>query len=122
MHSIPTFHLPTNFRETVLPAKRSTWLCFFATLFMILAGASPVRAQVAASVTGTVTDPSGAPIFAATVTAKNLETAAVRIATTDDAGPYLLLSLPVGRYEVPPAKPGFPNPGPSGTHPVARHD
>jgi len=116
MHSIPTFHLPTNFRESVLPAKRSTWLCFFATLFMILAGASPVRAQVAASVTGTVTDPSGAPIFAATVTAKNLETAAVRIATTDDAGRYLLLSLPVGQYEVRAAKAGFQDAVRSGIH------
>src|SRR5260370_17910553 len=116
MHSIPTFHLPTNFRETVLPAKRSTWLCFFATLFMILAGASPVRAQVAASVTGTVTDPSGAPIFAATVTAKNLETAAVRIATTDDAGRYLLSSLPVGQYQVRAAKAAFQDPARTGSH------
>src|ERR1700758_4981210 len=107
MRSIPTFPLPTNFGETVLPGKRSAWPCFFATLFLILTGASPLRAQVAASVTGIVTDPSGAPISAATVTAKNLESAAVRTTTTDDAGRYLLLSLPVGEYEVRAAKAGF---------------
>jgi hypothetical protein len=72
-----------------------------------MAVAWQVRAQVAASITGVVTDPSGAAIPAATVTTKNLETGAVRSATTNDAGRYLVLSLPVGQYEVRVTKAGF---------------
>src|ERR1700732_2396099 len=86
---------------------RSAWPCFLAALLAILAGALPLHAQVAASITGIVIDPSGAPVPAARVTAKNLETAAVRNATTDDAGRYLVLSLPVGQYEVRVSKAGF---------------
>src|SRR5258708_30503909 len=78
--------------------------------------ARPTKALVAATPPGPVTAPPGAPISAATVTAKNLETAAVRIATTDDAGRYLLLSLPVGQYEVRAAKAGFQDAVRSGIH------
>ena len=81
-------------------------LCVAATLVCAICAQS-VRAQVSASITGVVTDPSGAPISAATVTAKNLETGAVRIASTDDAGRYLVLSLPLARYEVRVTKGGF---------------
>src|SRR5713226_1279668 len=77
------------------------------SIFGAALAALPTQAQVAASITGTVTDQSGAPISAAAVTAKNLETSAVRTATTDDAGRYLLLSLPVGQYEVRVTKAGF---------------
>src|SRR5712664_2536798 len=77
------------------------------SIFGAALAALPTQAQVAASITGTVADQSGAPISAAAVTAKNLETAAVRTATTDDAGRYLLLSLPVGQYEVRLTKAGF---------------
>jgi len=91
----------------LLRTTRSVWPALVVALLAALAGALPVQAQVAASITGTVTDPSGAPISAAEVTTRNLETGAVRNATTDDAGRYLVLSLPVGQYEVRVAKPGF---------------
>src|SRR5258707_13993162 len=58
------------------------------------------HAQVAASIAGIVTDASGAPISAAAVTAKNLETGALRTATADDAGRYLILSLVVCPYQL----------------------
>src|SRR5579859_6654942 len=84
---------------------------FYAALFVAFicaANSAPsARAQLSASIAGIVTDPSGAPVPAATVTTKNLETAAVRNATTDDSGRYLILSLPVGLYEVRVSKPGF---------------
>src|ERR1700719_3705343 len=88
-------------------ARRSVLPALFAALLAALAGALPVQAQVAASITGAVTDPSSAPISAAAVTTRNLETGAVRNTTTDDAGRYLVLSLPVGQYEVRVTKPGF---------------
>jgi len=65
------------------------------------------HAQVSASIRGFVTDASGAPIAQATVKAKNIETGAVRTANTDDAGRYLVLALPVGKYEVRISKSGF---------------
>ena len=87
--------------------KRSVWVNLVALSLAILVAASSAHAQVAASITGIVIDPSGAPISAATVTAKNLETGALRTATTDDAGRYLILSLPVAQYEVRVTKAGF---------------
>jgi hypothetical protein len=65
------------------------------------------QAQATASVTGTVTDPSGAPVPAATVTAKNVETGALRNTVTDEAGRYRVLALWVGEYEVRITKSGF---------------
>ena len=77
------------------------------TLLLMLACLPPARAQVSASIKGIVTDPSGAPVPTATVTAKNTETGAERGAITDDAGRYQLVWLPVGQYEVAVTKPGF---------------
>jgi hypothetical protein len=74
------------------------------------------RAQVSASIKGTVTDPSGAPVPSAVVKVKNLETEATRNSTTDDSGRYLALSLPVGEYELRVSKPGFQDAIRSGIH------
>jgi len=77
------------------------------TLFLMLFCLPSARAQISASIKGIVTDPSGAPVPSATVKTKNLETRAIRSNITDDAGRYLVLSLPVGEYEVRITKPGF---------------
>src|SRR3984893_9911015 len=77
------------------------------TLLLMLSCLSPARAQISASIKGIVTDPSGAPVPSAIVKTKNLETAAIRSGLTDDAGRYLVLSLPVGEYEVRVTKSGF---------------
>jgi len=68
---------------------------------------SASRAQVSASIKGTVTDPSGAPVPAATVTTTNTETGAARSAITDEAGRYQIVWLAVGQHEVEVSKPGF---------------
>jgi len=54
-----------------------------------------------------VADPSGAPVPAVHVSARNLETGAARNVTTNDTGRFEILSLPVGRYEIKATKPGF---------------
>src|SRR5262245_41033432 len=84
---------------------RISWLsACIKVLFValrLLSNCLPVtHAQVAASVTGFATDPSGAPIGSAQVTVKNTETGAIRSSTTDEAGHYQVLSLSVGQYEV----------------------
>src|SRR6266478_2512958 len=91
-------------------------MTFIAGIVLAATCASSTSAQVAASITGTVTDPSGAPISAAAVTAKNLETDVTRNSVTDEAGRYAILALAVGRYEVTAAKPGFQNATRAGIH------
>ena len=52
------------------------------------------------AITGTVTDPNGAAVAGATVTAKNLRTAFEYTAKSGDDGIYLIKNLPTGSYEV----------------------
>jgi hypothetical protein len=66
-----------------------------------------VSAQVAATLTGIVTDQSGASVAAASVTARNLDTDLSRETATDSAGRYQLFGLPLGQYEVRVKKNGF---------------
>jgi carboxypeptidase family protein len=76
-------------------------------LFVFLVFAPRSQAQVSAAISGRVTDPAGAVVSGATVTANNLETQAVRTTVTDEAGRYSILSLAVGVYEVRITKQGF---------------
>ncbi len=76
-------------------------------LVLVFSCLPSAHAQVSSSIAGTITDPSGAPVPSASVTARNLETGAVRTSLTDDAGRYLELSLAVGQYEVRVTKTGF---------------
>src|SRR5258708_4315063 len=74
-------------------------------LFLLLAGSA--HAQVSASLSGTVTDPSGGVVSAAAVTATNTDTGASRGAVTDGTGHYELLALPLGKFEISARKTGF---------------
>jgi hypothetical protein len=64
-------------------------------------------AQVSASLSGLITDPSGATVSAATVTAKNLDAGTSRTVATNQSGRYRFFALPVGPYEVRVTKEGF---------------
>src|SRR5229473_3384397 len=101
---------PNSLADNRRPASRSNWARYrltLPTLFLMLTCLPSARAQVSASIKGIVTDPSGAPVPAATVTTKTTETGAARSAITDDAGRYQFVWLPVGQYEVAVTKPGF---------------
>jgi Carboxypeptidase regulatory-like domain len=74
---------------------------------VVLCCAPSVNGQASASIKGLVTDSSEAPVPLATVTTRNLETGATREAVTDDAGRYLMATLPIGEYEVRITKTGF---------------
>src|SRR3984957_11415301 len=65
------------------------------------------HAQVSATLSGTVTDPSGAVVSAVAVSAKNTDTGASRDTVTDSTGHYRLFTLPLGQYEVHARKTGF---------------
>ena len=64
---------------------------------------------VTAEITGTVSDPSGAPVPRVEVTATQTETGAKRSTSTDDNGGYLLANLPIGPYRLEATKSGFRN-------------
>jgi hypothetical protein len=77
-------------------------------LFLLLCFCpSFASAQVSATLSGTVTDQSGAAVPAASATARNLDTGLSRDTVTDQAGRYQLFALPLGQYEVRVKKSGF---------------
>lgn len=76
-------------------------LAVFAALALIGMSSSSIWGQeVTANIVGTVTDPSGAPIKNATVTAADVDRGTTWNATTNDDGVYNLLRLPIGTYKV----------------------
>jgi len=76
-------------------------------LVLLLYGTSAFAQEVTASVTGTVTDPSGAALAGATVTARSMERGLTYTAVTNDSGIYRIAQLPVGTYELKFEKSGF---------------
>ena len=96
-------------------ASRVFWLLAMVTA-AVLALAPASRAQVSASISGRITDPTGATVSGATVMAKNVETGASRSTVTDEAGHYWVPSLPVGEYEVHVTKQGFQEQVQNGIH------
>src|SRR5580692_4786650 len=69
-------------------------------LITLLASLNAAGQQITGSLRGTVSDPSGAIVPAATVTAKQVETGLTRVAITDRQGEYVLVELPIGHYQL----------------------
>jgi Carboxypeptidase regulatory-like domain len=77
-----------------------------ALALFALQGSLPAQ-EVTASVLGTVTDPSGAPVAGAKVTATDIDRGAPFSTTTNEVGGYNLPRLPVGSYTIRVEHPGF---------------
>ncbi len=77
-------------------------LCVLAMIFaaLNLVSLNVAGQQITGSIRGTVSDPSGAIVQAATVTAKQIETGLTRVAITDRQGEYVLVELPIGHYQL----------------------
>ncbi len=75
--------------------------------FVVLACLNSSAQQITGNLRGAVTDPSGAVILGAEVTAQQAETALSRTTTTDRNGNYVLLELPIGHYRLHVAAKGF---------------
>jgi len=83
-------------------------LALLAALVLSFFIATPARAQVTgATLTGTVTDPSGAVIPHAQIVIKNTATGVVRNVTADSAGLYNAPNLLAGHYSVTISASGF---------------
>src|SRR6266849_1631521 len=80
----------------------------FMALVALLCSANAARGQdVTATITGTVTDQSGAPIIGANVTAKDADRGTVHTTQTNGSGVYNVLRIPVGVYDVKVEAKGF---------------
>ena len=80
--------------------RSASW---FLAIFTIAASAQ----QITGNIRGTVSDPSGAVVQSANVTAKQAETGFTRSVNADRAGNYILLELPVGHYRIEAEAKGF---------------
>ena len=78
-----------------------------AFLVVSLAVSSLLAQAPTASIVGRIEDASGASVGAAAIKVRNLETGAARAVTSDEAGNYRLLSLPIGPQELTVEKTGF---------------
>ena len=90
--------------ESKVLSKPRLWTALFS---LCLVSSLPASSQVSAVLSGRVTDPTGAVIAGATVTATSQETGISRTAVTNQSGLYELVALPVGHYSLSAKKPGF---------------
>jgi hypothetical protein len=79
------------------------FLCCLLSLSLTYA----VGQNVTAAITGLVTDPSGAVVASATVTAENVATGVRTTTQTNDSGAYTIRLLPIGTYTVTVEAKGF---------------
>jgi predicted porin len=79
----------------------------FLLLLWLAMGAFPAWAQTGASLSGVVTDQTGAALPNVAVTIKNVDAAETRTIATDGGGHYQASGLPPGRFEIRAAKQGF---------------
>jgi hypothetical protein len=80
----------------------------FRLVLLALAASLPLLAQTGlATITGTVTDQTGAVMVGVTVTATQVATGATVSAATSETGNYTIPQLRVGEYEVVIEQPGF---------------
>jgi Carboxypeptidase regulatory-like domain/TonB dependent receptor len=92
--------VPKNEKASHVPARRTSVKIFVCVAVSMLL-AIPFYAQTTnGSIQGQVTDPSGAVLGGATVTARNMDTGITVTAHSTDAGVYSLPDLRPGRYSI----------------------
>src|ERR1017187_9449919 len=82
-----------------------TWLAPLFAILLLLCGSA--LGSVTASISGTVTDPSGAALVGTMVTATNVETGIAQTLHTNQQGYFTFPSLALGHYDVAVQQSGF---------------
>src|SRR5260370_2696461 len=95
------------FEGSALTGPRT--LFWLVTIMLLLCPVISRAQQLTATLSGTVTDSSGAVIPNATVTVTQTATNAVRTAQSDQSGDYAVTSLPAGTYTVAASSSWFEN-------------
>jgi hypothetical protein len=85
-----------------MKSRQWLWLCIFA-----ICSPGALLSQDTASLTGTVTDPSGAAIPGAIVSISNTEKGVKRTAPSNGSGDYVFAALPIGSYNISVTATGF---------------
>ena len=91
----------------VSPTARRSLLLVALGFALCSAIPSFSQTQVLGTISGTISDKSGAVIPDANITATNKGTNQTQNATTNDAGYFILTNLPAGTYDVAVEKTGF---------------
>jgi predicted porin len=86
---------------------RKPCLLIAAVVFLLSSSLTFAQAQAGASLSGVVTDQTGAALRDVAVTIKNVDTGATRTIATDSWGHYQAASLALGRFDLRAAKNGF---------------
>jgi hypothetical protein len=81
-------------------APRGGLMRLVALLCCLFIGNAALAQQPLGSIAGTVTDPSGAVVKGATITATSLATGTSRVTTTNDQGYFMLPTLQAGEYKL----------------------
>ena len=83
-------------------------VCLFiaAVVFWLSSSLTFAQAQTGASLSGVVTDQTGAALRDVAVTIRNVDTGATRTIATGGGGHYQAAGLPLGRFEIRAAKQG----------------
>jgi hypothetical protein len=82
-------------------------LCLSIIPLLLLASLSGVAQTVTGAIRGIITDPTGAIVPTATVTAINTATGVPTVAKTNQAGEYAIRFLQIGQYKLTVEAPGF---------------
>ncbi len=100
----PSFSRAQSFRPAPMRPRRPRPIVILVLIpyFVLIA-----RADTVGSISGTVTDQSGAVIPDTTVTALNLDSTVQQTTKTNTNGFYGFTALPVGRYEIEVIREGF---------------
>ena len=77
------------------------------TIFTLVISQATWSQEVTANITGTITDPSGAPIVGATATATDVQRGTTFNARTNESGVYNINRIPIGQYKVTAQQSGF---------------
>src|ERR1051326_4275790 len=85
-------------RRIVMAAKPGRVLFRRALWLMLLLSAAALAQITTTTIVGTVTDPTGAALPTASVTARNIDTNLTRTVSTNQVGDYRIEFLPVGNY------------------------
>jgi hypothetical protein len=93
---------------TAVCGRAGIFACCLGLILAVLTGAPALTAQtITGSIVGTVTDPSGAVVAGAKVTATNVSTGVVTSTKTNSEGLYNIRFLPIGPYKVAITAAGF---------------